>query len=208
MEEEGKETTDLDDLQGSSTPAAKTDRAQPAPPTRTRDPKAAIRALSGASRLIPPTPEIETARKDKNQRTIISAWIDDPDHPATEDCRHVLELYAQLTDSEFSYVYDLQTIYDEARCFFLQWILGKEIKELVNSARISAIQLGNAFTWINAREETPGTLTDVTLTARFLAVARLRRQNGTAAKLWISQIYTRKISPPRGSQTRVPHPPP
>jgi hypothetical protein len=36
------------------------------------------------------------------------------------------------------------------------------------------------------------TLTDVTLTARFLAVARLRRQTGTATKLWISQILTRK----------------
>ena len=77
----------------------------------------------------------------------------------------------------------------------------------MNSARISAIQLGNAFTWINAREETLRTLTDVTLTARFLAVARLRRQNGTAAKLWISQIYTRKAlleDPKLGSPIHLP----
>jgi hypothetical protein len=50
----------------------------------------------------------------------------------------------------------------------------------------------NNFTWIHAREETLRTFTDVTLIARFLAVARLRRQTGTTAKLWISQVYTRK----------------
>ena len=102
---------------------------------------------------------------------------------------------------------DLQTIYDETRCFFLQWILGKEIKELVNSARISAVQMGNDFTWLHAREETLRTLTDVTLTARFLAVARLRRQAGTTAKLWISQVYTRKAlleDPKLGSPIHLP----
>ncbi len=52
--------------------------------------------------------------------------------------------------------------------------------------------MGNAFTWIQTREETVRTLAAVTLTARFLAVGRLRRQTGTTAKLWISQIYTRK----------------
>ncbi len=163
IEEEGGENMDSDQT---STPAAKTDRTQRAPPTRTRDPRDAIRALSGpkSSRFVPSTPEIETARKEKNQRTIIQAWIDDPDHPATEDCRHVLELYAQLTDSKLSYVADLQTIYHATRCFFLQRILGKEIKELVKSARISAVQMGNVFTWTSAREETLRTLTDVTLT--------------------------------------------
>jgi hypothetical protein len=52
--------------------------------------------------------------------------------------------------------------------------------------------LGQKFTWVIAKAETLRTLTDVTLTARFLAVARLRRLQGTAAKLWISQILTRK----------------
>jgi hypothetical protein len=85
------------------------------------------------------TPETIAARKFARQKEIITAWIDDPDHEATEDCRHALELYAQLNDLEFSYVTDLQLIYDEARCFFLQWVLGKETKELVNSARISAV---------------------------------------------------------------------
>ncbi len=55
-EEDGGKT----DLNESSTPA---------PPSRTRDPRAAIRALAGAaksSRPVPSTPEIEMARKDKN----------------------------------------------------------------------------------------------------------------------------------------------
>jgi hypothetical protein len=35
-------------------------------------------------------------------------------------------------------------------------------------------------------------MTDATLTARFLALFRLKWQQGTAAKLWISQVLTRK----------------
>jgi hypothetical protein len=132
------------------------------------------------------TPANEEARKFKKQQEIISEWISDPDHVATDTCRHILELYAQLNDSEFSYVTDLHLIYDETRCLFLQWVLGKEIKELVNSARISAIQAGKKFTWKHAKAEVLHSLTDVTLTARFFALARLRRQQGTTAKLWIS----------------------
>jgi hypothetical protein len=110
----------------------------------------------------------------------------------TDTCRHVLELYAQLNDSEFSYVSGLHLVHDEAHCFFLQWVLGKEIKELVNSARMSAIQAGKKFTWKHAKAEVLHSLTDVTLTALFLALARLRRQSGTTAKLWVSQVMTRK----------------
>ncbi len=177
---EGEET----DLEETRTPASRTAR-RPSPATaRTDAPR--------LSRSTHDTPEMIAARKYAQQKEIISAWIEDPDHEATEECRHALELYAQLNDSEFSYVTDLQNIYDEARCFFLQWVLGKETKELVNSARISAVQAEQKFTWIHAKTETLRTLTDVTLTARFLAVARLRRQAGTTAKLWISQILTRK----------------
>ncbi len=86
---------------------------------------------------------------------------------------------------------DVHLVYDEAR-FFLQWILGKEIKELMNSARISAIQAGNKFTWKHVKAEVIRSLTDVTLTVRFLALTRLRRQQGTMAKLWVSQVMTRK----------------
>ncbi len=113
-------------------------------------------------------------------------------------CRHTLELYAQLTDSEFLYVSDLQSTYDEARCFFLQWVLGKEIKELVNNARVSA-EAGRRFTWIHARAEVLRGLTDITHTVRFLAFARLKRQSGAKAKLedpklptpmvWLEALY-------------------
>ncbi len=162
IEEEGTERTDP--VEGSSTPDTRSERTLPAAPLRTRDPQTSIRALSGPPRDVPATPEVEMANKYKKQKNVIQAWIDDPQHLATEDCRHVLELYVQLTDSEFSYVSKLQSIYDETRCFFLQWVLGKEIKELVNSARISAVQMGDTFTWLHAREETLRTLTDVTLT--------------------------------------------
>jgi hypothetical protein len=172
---DGEET----DLEETRTPAAKRDRFPTPTTAKTSGPKDS-RTLHGHASLT------------HAQKEIISAWIEDEDHDATEECRPALELYVQLNDSEFSYVTDLQIIYDEARCFFLQWVLGKETKELVNSARISAVQLGQKFTWVNAKAETLRTLTDVTLTARFLAVARLKRQPGTAAKLWISQILTRK----------------
>jgi hypothetical protein len=101
-------------------------------------------------------------------------------------------MLSSINDSEFANVSELQIIYDEARCFFLQWVMGKEIKELVNSARISAVQSGKTFTWIHARIETLKSMTDVTLTACFLALARLKRAQGTTAKLWISQVLTRK----------------
>jgi hypothetical protein len=62
----------------------------------------------------------------------------------------------------------------------------------VNSARISALQQEKDFTWAHVRREILKSLTDVTLTARFLALSRLRRKNGSTAKLWISQVMTRR----------------
>ncbi len=56
IEEEDKEGTDSDET--SSTPAAKSDRAIPAPPIRARDPKASIRALSGATKS--PLPRLKS----------------------------------------------------------------------------------------------------------------------------------------------------
>jgi hypothetical protein len=137
----------------------------------------------------------------RQQKEIIEEWItgigdsDDDDYQApraTEKDRHPLELYSQLTDDEFLYVQELQRVYDESRCFFVQWVINKEMKELVNSARISAVQQGNKFTWVHVRLEILKSLTDVTLTARFLALSRLKRQNGTTAKLWLSQVMTRR----------------
>ena len=160
-------------------------------PSRTAKEKPPGRC-SGTSLLQPATPARLEALRFKRQQATITAWIDDSRHVANDTCRHVLELYSQLNDSEFLYVTDLQVTYDEARCFFLQWVLGKEIKELVNSARISALQAGRKFTWVHARAEVLRSLTDITYTVRFLGLARLKRQPGTAAKLWISQVLTRK----------------
>jgi hypothetical protein len=179
--DEGEELSK--DASESKTPAAP-ERKIPATSLRT--------GARGASRERFVPPEKESEMIFEMQKQIINALIEDPDHPATEAYRNALELYVQLNDSEFAYVSELQNIYDETHCFFLQWLLGKEIKELVNSARISAVQSGKTFTWVHARAEILKSITDVTLTARFLALARLKRQQGTTAKLWISQVLTRK----------------
>jgi hypothetical protein len=132
---------------------------------------------------------------------MIEEWItgigeagEDASQPprATENDRHPLELYSQLTDDESLYVQELQRVYDESRCFFVQWFICKETKELVNSARISAIQQGKKLSWVHTRLEILNSLTDVTLTARFLALSRLKRQNGSTAKLWLSQVMPRR----------------
>jgi hypothetical protein len=122
----------------------------------------------------------------------MNEWVKDEDHRVTANDRHPLELYAQLTDDEFLYVQELQRVYDESRCYFVQWILSKETKELVNSARISAVQQNKKFTWTHTRFEILKSLTDVPLTARFLSMARLKRKHGSTAKVWISQVLTRR----------------
>ncbi len=68
-------------------------------PSRTSKDKPPGRS-SGTSLLQPATPaRLEALRFKKQQATII-AWIDDPRHIAHDTCRHVLELYSQLNDSE------------------------------------------------------------------------------------------------------------
>jgi hypothetical protein len=104
----------------------------------------------------------------------------------------MMELYAQLTEDELVYVHELQKCYDETRRYFVQWILSKDTKELVNSARISVVQTGQPFTWKHCRTEILKSSTDVTVTARFLALARLRRKSGSSAKLWVSQVLTHR----------------
>ncbi len=54
------------------------------------------------------------------------------------------------------------------------------------------MQQGKKFTWVQTRLEILKNLTDVMLTARFLVLSRLKRQNGAIAKLWISQVMTRR----------------
>ncbi len=137
--------------------------------------------------------ETKAERTLRQQKERIETWITSGPPQASEKDRRSLELYCQLTDDEFIYyVQELQRVYDEARCYFVQWILGKETKELVNSARISAAQQGKGFTWIHVRLEILKSLTDVTLTARFLALSRLKLKSGSTAKLWISQVMTRR----------------
>jgi hypothetical protein len=136
--------------------------------------------------------ETQSEKAARQQKSIVDEWVKDEDHRVTEHDRHPLELYAQLTDDEFLYVQELQRVYDESRCYFVQWILSKETKELVNSARNSAIQQGKKFTWAQTRLEILKSLTDVTLTARFLALARLKRKHGYTAKVWISQVLTHR----------------
>jgi hypothetical protein len=128
----------------------------------------------------------------RKQREMLDTWIDDPQNPLQDKDRPMMELYCQLTEDELVYVHELQKCYDESRCYFVQWILSKETKELVNSARVSAIQAGQPFAWKQCREEILKSLTDVTLTARFLALSRLRRKQGSSAKLWVSQVLTRR----------------
>ncbi len=120
-------------MESKSAEDSKTPDARP----RAKKPSAASIRAGGrsAARARLSSPEREKDAEIRTQREVISAWIDDPNHPATETCRYSLELYAQLNDSEFAYVSELQVIYDKARCFFLQWILDKEIKELVNFRR-------------------------------------------------------------------------
>ncbi len=61
---------------------------------------------------VPETPARLEQMKFQRQQRVITTWVDDPRHAADATCRHVLELYAQLTDSEFLYVSDLQSTYD------------------------------------------------------------------------------------------------
>lgn len=92
------------------------------------------------------TKRLPPARRKKNHRAVApDPHSSCPRHLlGWRPCRHVLELYAQLNDSEFLYVTDLQNTYDEARCFF----------------------------WVHARAEVLRSLTDITYTVRFLALAR------------------------------------
>jgi hypothetical protein len=92
----------------------------PNTPVRAKRTPAMLRA---SARFKSTSPEREKEADFMEQKDVVSAWIDDPDHPANETCRYSLELYAQLNHSEFAYVSELQGIYDETHCF----------KELVKS---------------------------------------------------------------------------
>ncbi len=70
---------------------------------------------------------------------------------ADED-RKILRMYISLTSSEFIYVRELQKAYDETRCYFSQWVISKEIKEMVNSARLTANDERGAEIYLDTSE--------------------------------------------------------
>ncbi len=99
------ESVEVDEGEGKTQDESKTPHA---PPCERKLPAASTRAgTRSASRTRFASPEREGDTQFKTQREVISAWIDDPDHPATETCRYSLELYAQLNDSGFAYVSEL-----------------------------------------------------------------------------------------------------
>jgi hypothetical protein len=75
---EGEET----DREETKTPASRTPRLLTPTIAKTGGPR--------DSRTLHETPEDRAARKFDNQKEVISAWIADEDHEATEECRHAL----------------------------------------------------------------------------------------------------------------------
>jgi hypothetical protein len=93
-----------------------------------------------ATRFTTPAPTASKTPADAQcrQRIMIDTWISDPQNPLEEKDRPMIELYAQLlkTSSSTSMNYRSVTV-TTAHCHFVQWILSKDTKELVNSARAS-----------------------------------------------------------------------
>jgi hypothetical protein len=100
-------------------------------------------------------------------------------------------MYISLTASEFIYVLELQRAYDETRCYYSQWVISQEIKELVNSARLTAMNEDKRFTWTHVKREILNSLVDVTHTARLLTLTQMERGQ-SSARLWISQLTSKR----------------
>jgi hypothetical protein len=125
------------------------------------------------------------------QQTVLDEMVLIKDSGVTEADRKILSMYISLTASEFIYVLELQKAYDEARCYFSQWVISKEIKELVNSARLTAQNGARRFTWAHVKREILNSLVDVTHTARLLSLTQLERGQ-SSARLWISQLTSKR----------------
>ena len=87
------------------------------------------------------------------QQLLLEEMIAEPDSGVTEQDRKMLLMYISLTSSEFMYVLELQRAYDETRCYYCQWVISKEIKELVNSARLTAMNEDKRFTWTQVKRK-------------------------------------------------------
>ena len=125
------------------------------------------------------------------QQLLLEEMIAEPDSGVTEQDRKILSMYISLTSSEFMYVLELQRAYDETRCYYCQWVISKEIKELVNSARLTAMNEDKRFTWTQVKREILNCLVDVTHTARLLTLTQLERGQ-SSARLWISQLTSKR----------------
>ncbi len=70
-------------------------------------------------------------------------------------------------------------------------MISKEIKELVNSARLTAQNEERRFTWVQVKHEILNSLVDVTHIARLLSLTQLERGQ-SSARLWISQLTSKR----------------
>jgi hypothetical protein len=125
------------------------------------------------------------------QQQILETLVTEPDSGINEQDLKILSIYILLTASEFIYVLELQRAYDETRCYYSQWVISKEIKELVNSARLTAMNEDMRFTWTHVKREILNSLVDVTHTARLLTLTQLERGQ-SSARLWISQFTSKR----------------
>jgi hypothetical protein len=62
---------------------------------RSPAPKSKFDSTPSARAFAGDTPANEEARKFKQQKEVISAWIDDPHHVATDTCRHMSKLHTE-----------------------------------------------------------------------------------------------------------------
>ena len=125
------------------------------------------------------------------QHTLLDAMITEPESGVGKKDKKIVQMYLSLNASEFLYVRELQRAYDETRCYFCQWVVSKEMKELINSARLTHINAGMDFNWTCVRREILNNLTDITHTARLLSLTQLERGQ-ISAKLWVSQVTSKR----------------
>jgi hypothetical protein len=164
-----------------------------APTVFALDPDGACIQLGLRLRSIPPTifsgdSTADGAVPDKISIVKQKAMLDEmvADGAAAETDRQTLLYYTELTDAEFLYVRELVRVYDSTRCYFLQWVVDKEIKALVNGARLAHVHNDMQYTWLQAKADITTPLVDITATARLMALLLERRPNNMLAKLWIA----------------------
>jgi hypothetical protein len=79
------------------------------------------------------------------QNTLLDAMTQEAESGVGKKDKKIVQMYLSLNASEFLYVRELQRAYDETRCYFCQWFVTKEMKELINSARLTHLNAGMYF---------------------------------------------------------------